>query len=659
MIYIFRKEIKKWTSIIWVFILSIPLGGLSYWIFRKPLPNEVIVAKINGAPIYLNEYNHEVAKVHMRIEMIREYARAQGFPADIFLALEGLNKPEEIAMQELMNEKLLDKIHYDFGLELDHNYLILELGKSIPQSLFDKNGKINERYYRDYLRRLFLNIDEFEKLKENEFKRNIVTSFIANSLYIPTSRVLEIFEKNHGKKSFNILKISFHHFLNKVKAVHPSDEALEEYFNNNKENYKVFENRKAQYFEISKEDYQKNITVDDEAIEAFYEKNKNSMFRISPQVKLRKIVVGMSSDSSAKDKATRVLDEARKKPGSFSELVRKYSIDKDSVAKGGIVEFFSKGTYSNEFETAAFRLKDINEISDVINDGENYLIIQLLERKPAQVKPLDEATNEIVRIIKERKSVSKLKSDLELLMRRSKNDSKGIEKFAETHKLKSHVSDWLNAELAKGYSLQSLLSKKIFEKNKSSANFGYFEYEGKFIIFKEISRAESYIPSFEEIKTKVKEDYWNLEAQKEIKLFAKNAKIKLIAEDTTLENIASSISLPIKTTGLVGINDKVSFLENSQDIINKAFDLNDKSQVLKLKSMPDYYIIQLEKSAPINMENFDKQKDSILSEEFKAKKSLYLRAFIASLVRNARIDQYENSLKTSTVSAPIEYADID
>lgn len=659
MIYIFRKEIKKWTSIIWVFILSIPLGGLSYWIFRKPMPNEVKIAKVNGYPIYLNEYNHEVVKVQMRIDMLREYARSQGFPADLFMSLEGLNKPEEAAMRALINEKLIDKIHHDLGLELDPEYLISELGKSVPQSLMDRSGRVNERFYRDYLRRLFLSVDEFESLKENEFKRNDIMSFVLNSLYIPQEKALEIFEKSHGKKSFNILKLSFDHFLSVAKNRVPSDEVLKKYFEDNKENYKVLENRKAQYWILSKDDYEKNMSVDDEAIEAFYEKNKNTMFRLSPQVKVRKLVVGSKSDLTAKEKAQKILSEAKKDSASFVNLLKKYSIDKKASMQGGVVDFFVKGTYSPEFEAAAFRLKDDNEISDVIEDGNNYIIIQLIERKPAQVKPLDAVSDDIVKMIKERKSASKLRSDLELLLHKAKNDPSAINKFALDNKLKSATSDWLTSDLSKGYTLQSVLTQKIFEKAKPSVNYGYFGHEDKFVIFKEISRQESYIPPFDQIKYKVTQDYFAFTAKKDIKLFARDAKADLLEGKTTLVNLSNKLSLPLKNTGFVGSNDKVLEFEDAQGLISKSFDLTAKNQVLKFKSVPDYYLVQLEKTAPIDMEKFEIEKNKIIEDEFKAQKTVYLSGFIASLVRNARIDHYENSLNKSTVSTPIEYADID
>jgi peptidyl-prolyl cis-trans isomerase SurA len=65
----------------------------------------------------------------------------------------------------------------------------------------------------------------------------------------------------------------------------------------------------------------------------------------------------------------------------FSTLAVLYSEDPGSAAKGGELGLFSRGSMAPEFESAAFNLKNKNDISEVIKTKFGYHLLQLIERK--------------------------------------------------------------------------------------------------------------------------------------------------------------------------------------------------------------------------------------------------------------------------------------
>lgn len=65
----------------------------------------------------------------------------------------------------------------------------------------------------------------------------------------------------------------------------------------------------------------------------------------------------------------------------FSTLAVLYSEDPGSAAKGGELGLFSRGAMAPEFESAAFNLKNKNDISEIIKTKFGYHLLQLIERK--------------------------------------------------------------------------------------------------------------------------------------------------------------------------------------------------------------------------------------------------------------------------------------
>ncbi len=78
----------------------------------------------------------------------------------------------------------------------------------------------------------------------------------------------------------------------------------------------------------------------------------------------------------------------------FEELAKQFSEDKSSAAKGGLLNQFGSGQLtSEEFENAAFALKNNNEISAPFESKFGWHIVKLIEKHP--LKTLDESRAEL------------------------------------------------------------------------------------------------------------------------------------------------------------------------------------------------------------------------------------------------------------------------
>lgn len=157
---------------------------------------------------------------------------------------------------------------------------------------------------------------------------------------------------------------------------------------------------------------------------------KPDRFKAEEQVNVRHILVGgVSAESKAE--AEKILKEL-KAGADFAKLAESKSADKGSAAKGGDLGFFGKGRMVPPFEQAAFALKGKNDLSDVVESQFGYHIIQLLERKPAGMKPFEEVKEDLIKEVRATVAQDARVAEAQRLQANGKLDTQAVEAFAKT-----------------------------------------------------------------------------------------------------------------------------------------------------------------------------------------------------------------------------------
>jgi foldase protein PrsA len=140
----------------------------------------------------------------------------------------------------------------------------------------------------------------------------------------------------------------------------------------------------------------KDITVTDQEIKDYYDKNKESLGQ-REEVHARHILI----KDEAKAKET--YEKLKANPNDFDKLAKELSEDPGSKEKGGDLGFFGKGQMVPEFEKVAFEAP-INEIQAPVKSEFGYHIIQVLEKKEAKIPTFEEAKAQIEKTLKEQKA---------------------------------------------------------------------------------------------------------------------------------------------------------------------------------------------------------------------------------------------------------------
>ena len=168
---------------------------------------------------------------------------------------------------------------------------------------------------------------------------------------------------------------------------------------------------------INKE-FRANVKVSDEDVVSYYKQNQDK-FSGPAVYRIRIISFLLSGQDKGKDaekKAKNILAMAQK-GADFAKLASAYS-DGPNVKDGGDLGYISPGEMDATVEKAAGGL-NIGEISDVIKTPAGFHIIQLIDRRKAEPKPIAAVLDEIKNIIFQKIIDERYKLWLEEMMKKA------------------------------------------------------------------------------------------------------------------------------------------------------------------------------------------------------------------------------------------------
>jgi peptidyl-prolyl cis-trans isomerase D len=162
-----------------------------------------------------------------------------------------------------------------------------------------------------------------------------------------------------------------------------SDAELEAFYKDpaHASRFEAAEQSAIEYVVLDADALKKSITVPEDDLRKYYAENEKR-YTVAEERRASHILVKAEKSASADERA-KALAKAQalladlKKPGAvFADLARKNSDDPGSAAKGGDLDFFSRGAMVKPFEDAAFALKP-GETSGLVESDFGYHIIRL------------------------------------------------------------------------------------------------------------------------------------------------------------------------------------------------------------------------------------------------------------------------------------------
>ena len=341
-------------------------------------------AVVNGKAIAYDDFRQAYGNLY---QLYQNIYQDQFNPA-----LEKQLKLAEKSINSLIDQALLHDEAERLGLEVSGKELVDAIAGI---QAFQVNGAFNKERYLQVLAYQRMNSEQFEALQRNELLVQKVQENIQSGIAVSDTEIEEEFRNNNEKINLNFVSLAPAAFEKDVKV---TDEALEAFFKEQQEVFRVPEMVSLRYLQFEPQRYLGDATFDDAELEKFYRRHLDQ-FEILERVKASHILIKVDANMDEQTRATKrafaekLLAEA-KAGKDFAELARLNSDDKASAVNGGSLGTFTRGSMVKPFEEAAFNMKP-GDISDLVETTFGYHIIKVEEHTEPGIRAMADAMDEV------------------------------------------------------------------------------------------------------------------------------------------------------------------------------------------------------------------------------------------------------------------------
>ncbi|NOU50726.1 peptidylprolyl isomerase [Pseudoalteromonas sp. JBTF-M23] len=410
--------------ILGVVILSFALAGIGGYLGQT---TEQPVAEVNGVKISQTEFARAYQNERARLEQqFGEYfTQISADPAYMARIRQGV--VDRLVQQELQNQ-----LAAELGLRVSDEQVkdaILEM------SYFQVGGQFSNDRYLQLIRQMNFQPDSFREYLREEMTRNQLVSAIAGSDFVLPAELKQAVALQQQTRDLDYVVLSKDLFKSKVDV---SEQEIKDYYQLNQGLFQSPERVALEYLELKADEIEPATKITDEDVLAYYEESKNQYLEPEKRRVSHILIEGASDDAEAKKVAQGILEQLQN-GADFAQLAEEKSNDIVSAELGGDLDWIERDMMDPEFETAAFALENVGDISDVVTSEFGFHIIKLTDIQRQQVKAFDD-----------------VKADLRAELEKAEKVDAFYQKQTEVAELAFEVPDSLqDAAIAAGVELKT------------------------------------------------------------------------------------------------------------------------------------------------------------------------------------------------------------
>ncbi|HEY7059113.1 MAG TPA: peptidyl-prolyl cis-trans isomerase, partial [Vicinamibacterales bacterium] len=505
---------------------------------------------------------------------------------------------------------------------------------------FQENGQfIGDERYRQLLRAQMPPIrpDEFE----NQLRRDITVEKLQAALTgwitVSDDDVTQEYNKRNEKVKLAVVSFPADKFRSAATA---SDADVAKYFEDHKETYRVPEKRKIRFLTIDQEAMRAKVSVTGLQIERYYNDNLQQ-YQTPEQVRASHILLKTEGkdDAAVKKQAEEIL--AKIKSGAdFAELAKKYSEDEGSAKKGGDLDYFGKGRMVPEFEQKAFSMQP-GEVSDLVKSQYGYHIIKLVDKKPAETKPLAEVRSQIEDQLKWEQVQADAQKLADQVARELKTPA-DFAKVAAAHSLQTSESGFFKQdEPIAGIGLAPNVGQQAFTMKEGEVSDAIRTPQG-FAFITVLGKQDPYLPKLDEVKDKVKDDVIK---QRAIELARQKAtSIDAALKSGDFDKTAKDAGLEVKTTDLIARGAPIVDVGVSPAIDAAAFSLPQGGVSDPIVTDTGAVVVKVVERKETTPTELAAARDSLKTELLNDRRNRFYAAYMAKARQRMNIQIYRDTI---------------
>jgi peptidyl-prolyl cis-trans isomerase D len=418
----------------------------------------------------------------------------------------------------------------------------------VTNPAFQENGRfIGDQRYRQLLslQRPPMRPDEFEAQVRRSLLIQKLRAALTDWVQLPEAEVDEEFRRRNEKVKLQLVAFAADSFREGLAA---SDAELTAHYEKNKEQYRVGPKRKIKYLLIDMQQLRSRVTVTPQDVERHYN-NNIEQFSTPEQVKASHVLIktGEGKDEAA---ARKIAEEvlAKAKAGSdFAALAKQYSEDESNKDTGGDLGFFGRGAMVPEFDQAVFALEP-GQISDIVKTQFGFHVIKLTEKKPGETRSLDEVRTQLEDQLKWERAQQEAQRIADNIVGEL-DDPSDFDRVGKPRGLTVGESGFFTREEPiSGLGFAPEAAATAFELQEGQVSDPIRTPQG-FAFIGVTGRQDAYVPKFEDVKERVREDVLRVKAVEAAKAKAQSVAASFKSGD--FETAAKAAGAEVRTTELV------------------------------------------------------------------------------------------------------------
>lgn len=589
------------------------------------------VAKVNGVTITLQEYKQSYNMV------VNHYRSMYG--QGITPQMLKLLQVERQALETLIEQILLEEKAKTLGFKISD----MELTDYIANmEFFLTNGKFDYDKYQSILAANRMSVEDFENQVRRQIVKEKITELITGTAKVTDKELREWY--NFNNKTIDIKYASFVPDKYKKEDFKLSEKEIDEYYEENKENYKSKEKVKVVYARFSADDYKKDADVKEEEIKAYYQENIES-YKTPEMVKARHILIKLSNNATEKEieDAKKVILNVKAKIGeklSFADAAKKYSQGPSNVTGGDLGEF-KRGDMVKPFEDKAFLMKP-GEISEPVKTRFGWHLINVEKKSEEGIKDLADVKESIKELLalKKAKEVTYDKANFVYQETLKGNSLKDEEKAGSLKLIETDYFTQTGPD--KGVIDPGNFAKEAFSFDVGDTS-GLIEAGNNIYILQVIDKKEPKTLPLQDVEEKVK-DILIAKKQEEK---AKNDADQFLKDVIAVKTIdAKSATKPtelkiVKELKRKGNVEGFGTLPKVQTAVFELASKDEKISEKVIKTNKGFYIFEIKNVNEPTDKGFDEKKEEIKKGLLARKKNHLYRSWINDLKESAQIIRSE------------------
>lgn len=336
--------------------------------------------------------NVKITQAEWNVAHQREVERLRQMMPGVDIAMFDSPAVRYNVLERLLRERVLQEAAQRSRLQVSDARLAREL-QSIPAiaQLRRGDGTLDVTAYRDLLARQGLTPEMFEAQMRAGLATAQMQAGVAQTGVTATTAADLALGAWLERREVQIARFAATDYTAQVQ---PTDAEIEAFYQANAGLFQAEEKAQIEYLVLDIEALRREVRVSESDLREYYAQNAER-YSEPEERRASHILIAASVDASvadrekAKARAQQLLAEAKAAPGKFAELAKKHSQDPGSAARGGDLDWFTRGAMVKPFEDAVFALEQ-GQISEVVESDFGYHIIQLTGIKKPKAKSLAE-----------------------------------------------------------------------------------------------------------------------------------------------------------------------------------------------------------------------------------------------------------------------------